>query len=142
MSRIFWDTNLFIYLLDDHKVFGAKVRRLAERMEERGDELFTSALTLGEILVHPVAAGNPSLADKIASIIQNRAVIVGFDEQAARHYAAIRCDKSVKAPDAIQLACAAKLAVDLFVTNDDRLTNKNVSAVSFVVSLEQASRLM
>jgi uncharacterized protein len=142
MSRIFWDTNLFIYLLGGHPVFSAKVKGLAGRMEERGDELFTSALTLGEVLVRPTAVSDTELVDKIESIIRNRAVVTAFDDQASRYYAAIRCDTSIKAPDAIQLACAAKLAVDMFITNDDRLTSKKVAGVNFVASLEHASLVM
>ena len=41
-------------------------------------------------------------------------------------------------PDAIQLACAAAAAIDLFITNDDRLSRKHVPEVKFVTSLERA----
>jgi hypothetical protein len=43
-----------------------------------------------------------------------------------------------KAPDAIQLACAAAAGVDLFITNDDRLSRKHVPEVKFITSLERA----
>ena len=43
-----------------------------------------------------------------------------------------------KAPDAIQLACAAAAGVDLFITNDDRLSRKHVADVKFIASLERA----
>ena len=57
MSKIFWDTNLFIYLLEDKGELAEHVVSLRERMIERHDELLTSALTLGEILVKPLEAG-------------------------------------------------------------------------------------
>ena len=47
MSRIFWDTNLFIYLIEDQTEHAERVASLRRRMIERGDELLTSALTLG-----------------------------------------------------------------------------------------------
>ena len=50
MSRVFWDTNLFIYLIEDEGERARRVAGLRERMIEREDELFTSALTLGEVL--------------------------------------------------------------------------------------------
>ena len=50
MSRIFWDTNLFVYLLEDKGELTERVVALRERMVERSDELLTSTLTLGEIL--------------------------------------------------------------------------------------------
>ena len=51
MANIFWDTNLFIYLLEDSPGFGAAVRDLRRRMLHRHDRLFTSAMTVGEVLV-------------------------------------------------------------------------------------------
>ena len=53
MSRIFWDTNLFIYLLEDRGERARQVTALREWMMERRDELLTSAITLGEVLVKP-----------------------------------------------------------------------------------------
>ena len=56
MSRIFWDTNLFIYLIEDHGELSERVAKLRKRMIERNDDLYTSTLTLGEILVKPLEA--------------------------------------------------------------------------------------
>ena len=47
MSRIFWDTNLFIYLFEDAGERADRVAALRQRMLERGDQLFASTLTLG-----------------------------------------------------------------------------------------------
>jgi predicted nucleic acid-binding protein len=66
------------------------------------------------------------------------ATIVPFDENAAPRYADIRADRTIRPPDAIQLACAAAAGVDLFITNDDRLSRKQVSGVKFITSLERA----
>jgi len=41
-------------------------------------------------------------------------------------------------PDAIQLACAALVGVDLFVTNDDRLSRLTVPGIEFLVPLDRA----
>jgi len=54
MSRIFWDTNLFIYFFEGNSEFSVATRRLRQNMVDRGDQLLTSALTLGEILVKPL----------------------------------------------------------------------------------------
>ncbi len=42
MSRIYWDTMLFIYLLEDHAVYAPRVRQLLERAYKRRDALYTS----------------------------------------------------------------------------------------------------
>lgn len=136
MTRIFWDTNLFIYLFEGGR-FAPRVRELRERMAARGDQLFTSALTLGEVLVKPAAAGADVSRDHRLTL-QHAATIIAFDADAAVHYASIRADRTIKPPDAIQLACAAAANIDLFITNDDRLSSKVVAGVKFVTSLDRA----
>jgi len=138
VSRVFWDTNLFIYLMEDAGPNAAAVTRLAERMLERGDVLFTSVVTLGELLVHPMAQGNEALCQRYENILSSRAILVPFDQTAARSYAGIRQNKSIKPPDAIQLACAARTGIDIFITNDDHLRNQAVPGIQFIVSLKNA----
>ena len=138
MSNIFWDTNLFIYLVEEYGELSQRVERIARRMRERNDQLITSALTLGEVLVKPEIVGSRTLARKYEELLKRHAVIVPFDQEAARIYATLRCDRSLKAPDAIQLACAAKAQVDLFITNDERLSGKIVPGIHFLVSLAKA----
>jgi predicted nucleic acid-binding protein len=138
MSRIFWDTNLFVYLLEGAGESFQLTRSLLARMAERQDELLTSALTLGELLVKPIAQGRPDEADRYEKLLDTPGVrVLSFDRASARHFARIRQDRSIRAPDAIQLSCAAAAQTDLFVTNDDRLSRKRISGVHFIVPLKQ-----
>ncbi len=138
MSRIFWDTNLFVYLIEGRGPRTDAVSRLRKRMIERRDELFVSSLTFGEILVRPLEAGNAALAARYEDAIASAATVIPFDVEAARRFAAIRRDRTIRPPDAIQLACAARVGVDLFLTNDDRLSAKTVPGIEFVTSLDRA----
>jgi predicted nucleic acid-binding protein len=137
MSRIFWDTNLFIYLFEGSAVFGGQVASLREKMLRRGDQLVTSSLTLGEVLVKPMKEGDTKLLKEYADVIPAVAVLLPFDEKAAVVYAQLRSDSGMRVPDAIQLACAAAFGVDLFVTNDARLHNRQVTGIQFIVPLER-----
>lgn len=138
MSRVFWDTNLFIYLFEDYGELSKRVADLRHRMIERGDQLLTSALTMGEILVKPVEQGQEELARKYEEAITAAALMIPFDVKAAKVYAKLRCDRAIRAPDAIQLACASGAGVDLFITNDARLSAKYVEGIQFIVPLETA----
>lgn len=138
MSRVFWDTNLFIYLIEGTGEHSDAVLHLRDRMLARTDRLFTSALTLGEVLVKPTEANEPELAAKYEEILTTGATIMPFDVNAARIFATIRRDRTIRPPDAIQLACAAQAKVDLFITNDDRLSQKVVPGIQFVTSLDKA----
>lgn len=139
MSRIFFDTNLFIYLLEDTGENGARVGDLLQRISERRDDLLTSTLTLAEVLVKPVSAGDFAWADRYEKLLNTPGVsVLAFDRACARIFAQIRQDKTVTPPDAIQLSCAASAKCDLFITNDDRLSRKTVPGIQFITSLDRA----
>lgn len=139
MSRIFFDTNLFIYLIEDSGERGARVSGIIGRLSERRDELITSTLTLAEVLVKPLSLGDVAWADRYEKLLNTPGVsVVPFDRQCARIYAQLRQDKTLKPPDAIQLSCAAAARADLFVTNDERLSTRNVPGIQFITSLDRA----
>lgn len=136
MTRIFWDTGLFLYLFEGgHRA--DDVKRLRERMIARDDRLFTSSLTMAEVLVRPMEAGT-DVATRYEAAITRVATIVPFDLAAARRHAAMCADRSIEAHDLIQLACASAAGIDMFITNDDRLAGKVVPGVKFIASLERA----
>jgi predicted nucleic acid-binding protein len=137
MSRIFWDTNLFIYLFEDYGGLSKATTELRKKMLARGDQLLTSTLTLGEILVKPVERGDMALCAKYETAVTAASVMLSFDTKAARIYASLRSDRALRPPDAIQLACGAAAGVDLFVTNDARLQGKQVDGIQFIVPLER-----
>ena len=138
MSRIFWDTNLYIYLFEGHGPLHNRVVALRRAMLERGDQLLTSALTLGEVLVKPIELQDTVLATKYEEAVTGTSLMISFDARAAKIYAVLRNDRSLRAPDAIQLACASSAGVDLFITNDERLSTKHVNGIQFIAPLSRA----
>lgn len=124
MRKVFWDTNLFIYLIEDSG--------------ERGDALFTSALTLSEVLVKPIERPNVELRARYEESIIASASVLPFETSAARHFARIRMDRSLRPADAVQLACAASTGIDLFIASDDRLNRKVVPGIQFIQPLGRA----
>ncbi len=65
MSRIYWDSMLFIYLIEGNPEFGPRVRAIHEEMVRRGDILCTSVFTLGEVLTGPRKVGAQTVVDRI-----------------------------------------------------------------------------
>jgi len=137
MSRIFWDTNLFIYLWEDYGPLSQTVEELRKKMLRRGDQLLTSTLTLGEILVKPTVAGDAQLCRKYEDAISSVALLIPLDAKVAKIYASIRRNRLLKAPDVIQLASAASVGADLFVTNDGHLQGTQVPGIQFIVPLNR-----
>lgn len=139
VSRIFWDTNLFIYLLEGTGEHAKLVHKLLDRMAERRDELLTSTLTLGEVLAKPAEMGATDLVNRYNRFLDSPGVrLIPFDRASAQIYSKLRVDRGLKAPDAIQLSCAASAGTNLFITNDARLSRKAVPGVDFIVPLSQA----
>jgi predicted nucleic acid-binding protein len=139
MARVFFDTNLFIYLLENVGENSSRTHNLLARMTERKDQLLTSTMTLGEILVKPMRLGKREWAKQYEELFQGPGmVLIPFDRDCAELYAQIRIDEGIKPPDAIQLSCAAHAHADLFITNDARLSRKSVPGIHFITSLDRA----
>lgn len=137
MSRIYWDTMLFIYWLEDHPQFAKRVGAIRSRMEERGDQLITGAFTFGEILAGACRKGAMQVADESRRWLQEVvSEVVPFTIETADHYARIRGTFSLSPADAIHLASAAEAGTDLFLTNDKRLVGKIVPGIQFIASLD------
>jgi predicted nucleic acid-binding protein len=137
MSKVFFDTNVFIYLFEDYEPFSSIVDSVWRRMVQRGDKLVTSAMTLGELLVKPSKLGQASLVEQYDHAVRTRAQVISFDAQIAWRYASLRATHAIRNADAIQLACAAHFGVDLFITNGTRLHKLNVPGIGFIAPLEK-----
>lgn len=137
MSRIYWDTMLFIYLLEEHPTYVDGLKRLLSRMQLRGDRLCSSAFGLGEVLVGARQRNDERLAKAIRTEMRPPHVeLIPFDAVAAEHYAEVRARHRTTPPDSIHLACAAAAGVDLFLTNDVELTRLDVRGIRFIAGLD------
>lgn len=138
MARIFWDTNLFIYLFENNPQWSARVIELRQRMVARRDDLLTSYLTVGEALTKPRETGNALLEKSYLNFfIRGPIELIPFEVEAARRYAEIRSRERIRPADAIQLACAAAAGADLFVTNDNRISGLVVSGITFITGIDR-----
>ncbi|HUN84497.1 MAG TPA: PIN domain-containing protein [Terracidiphilus sp.] len=138
MSRVFLDTNFFIYLIEGSGHNGARARQLLRAFSARRDELFTSVMSLGEVLVAPLRNGDFTLAQRYRQIFRGKGIsVLPFTEPAAEVFARLRIG-SIKPPDAIQMATAATAGCDLFLTNDDRLLGQIIPGIQFITSFDRA----
>lgn len=137
MSRIYWDTMVFIYWLEDHPEFAKRVDAIHSRMEQRRDQLITGAFTFGEVLAGAYRKGAPQLAEEarrlLLSVVEE---VVPFTVETADRYAQIRATPGITPADAIHLASAAQAGTDLFLTNDKTLLGKIVPGIQFIAALD------
>ena len=138
MSRVFLDSNIFIYLFEGSGKLATLSGELIARLKLREDTMVTSTMTLGEVLVKPLADNDIEVIGRYRTFFDHQSLeVIDFNQAAALEYAVIRQDRSIKAPDAIQLACASAAKCDFFVTNDDRLSRRIVSGIQAIVSLDR-----
>lgn len=137
MSRIYWDTMIFIYWLEDHPQYAKRVHTIHSRMQQRHDQLLTGAFTFGEVLAGVYRKGTADRAQEARRQLQRIvAEVVPFTMDTADRYAQIRGTLGITPADAIHLACAAQAGTDLFLTNDKRLVGKFIPGIQFVASLQ------
>lgn len=137
MSRIYWDSMLFIYWLENHPRFANRVAAIHARMQERNDKLITSAFTLGEVFAGAYRRGAAQAADELRGVLLSLlSEVLPFTAETAEWYARIRGSRGVTSLDAIHLACAAQVGIDLFLTNDNRLINKVIPGIQFIAGID------
>ncbi len=136
MTRVYWDTNLFAYWIEDHPEFGARVGEIRRGMAQRGDRLCASVFTLAELLVLPQRRRNREAAAWIQEMFEAEVEVLPLALDAAPRFAAIRADSRVAAADALHLAIAATAGVSLFLTNDRRLHKLSVPGIAFIAGLD------
>lgn len=137
MSRIYWDSMLFIYWLENNAHHTGRVQQIRQRMKERDDQLCTSAFTVGETLVGFHKRKEPETAARVRKFFLESSIeIIPYTMDLTDSYAQIRANLKVSSADAIHLACAASAGTDLFLTNDKNLVGKFVPGIQFIASLD------
>jgi len=138
VSRIYWDSMLFIYWLEGNPQFGRRVDAIWSQMQKRNDQLLTGALTFGEVFAGAYRRGANQERVQRAIVELEIAVseVIPFTLATADLYGRIRGSLKVSSADAIHLACAANAGTDLFLTNDKKLVGKVIPGIQFIVGLD------
>jgi predicted nucleic acid-binding protein len=137
MRRIYWDTMLYAYWLEDNDKLSQRVQQIHKIMLQRSDTLCSSLFVLGELLVGPRKANDAAAASSIEQFFDSDGVtMLAYTPQAVCVFADLRAHHGVKALDALHLSIAATSGVDLFLTHDRRLHKLAVPGLPFIAGLE------
>ena len=119
-KKVFLDTNIFIYLIEEHPRYVRKIDDLLRLLERDKYEIITSTLTVGEILTKPYKENRSDLIKTYHAFFEEM-VLIDLNSDIASLFAKMRVQCGIKTPDAVQIASAMYAEADLFVTNDVRL---------------------
>jgi uncharacterized protein len=137
LSRIYWDTMLFVYWFEDNPQYAARVEEIYRKMRQRKDKLLTSAFTVGEILAGSYRRGQADEGRNIRQLFESFEVeLIPFAAETAERYGQIRGSSRVSPADAIHLASAAHAGVDLFLTDDRELRSLVIPGIHFIAGLD------
>jgi uncharacterized protein len=137
VSRIYWDSILFIYWLEGNPQFGKRVDAIWSRMQERNDHLITAALAFGEVFAGYRRGTNQERVQQVKAELEIAvSEVIPFTSEAADLYGRIRGSLRVSSANAIHLACAANAGTDLFLTDDKNLIGKVIPGIQFIAGLD------
>ena len=115
--HFYLDANVFIALLEGDIARQSRMRDLFALVDSGEILASTSALTLAEVLVQPLARGNAALVRAYETRLANVAS-VPVDGAVLRAAAKICGQSRMDLPDALHVASALQAGCDVFVTGD------------------------
>lgn len=137
MSRIYLDTNVYVYYFGADAQFGEAARSIFLGLAKSPHRLFGSLYTLRELLVLPTRKNDEFRVAGLNGFFRSASVeLLYFSLEASTIYAMLRAHHRVKAMDALHLACAATSGEDLFITNDKALMGLSVPGIGAIVGLD------
>jgi predicted nucleic acid-binding protein len=124
VHSIFIDTAPIIYFIEEHPEFGQKVKSIFTYLNSGLIEVYTSVITLTEVLPKPIQINNQKLVKQFIRLLNNRKNFYLFDisKEVAIKAGELRGRYPfLKSMDALQLATAMEKKADIFLTNDFKL---------------------
>jgi predicted nucleic acid-binding protein len=122
-SRLYLDTNVWVYALEGYAAYAQPLRSLLQRVDA-GDLLaVTSELALGEALVKPFSEGKVELQQLYLEALQSGGglTVAPLTRTTLIEAATLRAQRpALKLPDAIHAATAIATGCSHFLTNDRR----------------------
>ena len=116
-STVVVDTAPFIYILESHPQFADQFAGLFEAAAAGKLTIALSTITLAEVLIGPLKAGQTALAKRYEKAL-SAYTLISVTPSIAALAAQLRTQYRLKLPDAIQLATALDAGAAAFVTHD------------------------
>ena len=119
------DTAPIIYYIEEDPIYAAISAEVLNITDKNHDcFLFSSVITLTEVLIAPMRKKNDEVVESYKNILLNSGdfMIYPVDSIIAEKAAELRAVYNIKTPDALQLAVGIENDATLFVTNDKELS--------------------
>lgn len=122
-SRIYLDTNLYIYLFEGVEPYRQLMSELSVEIDRRDIAVVASELIFTELLPRPVREGRRELIAHYLEIVQRtpRITLVPVDRRVILRSVHLRAAFGLRSMDALHMATALVHNCETFLTNDERV---------------------
>lgn len=124
VESVFIDTAPIIYYIEAHEEYGPLIKDVISLFQSGKRPIFTSVITVTEVLPVPVSLKDEELAKKFVSFLKRGENInlLEISSNIAEYAGRLRGKyDSLRTMDALQLAAAVHAGADSFLTNDVKL---------------------
>lgn len=127
IRHLYLETAPLIYYVEEHPAYLATMDALLQAAEQAPIMLYSSAITLTEVLTLPMKRRDTTLAQAYRTILSQSVGfrLVAVDAHVAEVAADLRARYTLRTPDALHLATAIVADCDAFLTNDKGLRRVN-----------------
>lgn len=133
VRRLYIETTPLIYYVEANPTYITKMDAILKVVENGPLEVCSAVITLMEVLVHPLRAGNAALAQQYRDILVNNddLKLLPITIHIAEVAADLRARYGLRTPDALHIAAAISAGCDTFLTNDSSF--KRVAEIGVLV---------
>ena len=120
-KRVYVDTNVLIYFFEGFLEYRHLIQEIADCVDDDEITLLTGEITIAEIMVMPFKKDDLRLINLYTTALNDTDFIhlIPTTQNIYLKTAFLRATfKSMKTPDAIQVASAIEGEADIFITND------------------------
>lgn len=123
VTELGFDTAPVIYFIEANQRYDTLVTEVFQRVSNGIFRGITSAITLTEVLIHPLRRGDAALQQQYTDLLLNAANFrtLPIDITSATRAADLRARYNLRTPDALQVATAITAGCEAFLTNDAAL---------------------
>lgn len=122
-KRVYFDANIFIYLMEGFPKLEMNLREIRDSIYHGESIIFSSELTLCEVLVPAFRKDNTELLVIYRKFIEESGAfeLIPTTREIYIRASLLRAQLSLKTPDAIHVASAIESGCNVFLTNDKPL---------------------
>jgi predicted nucleic acid-binding protein len=135
-SKVYIDTPIFIYTLENHPDFYPLLKPLWAKFEQNEVSIACSELIITEALVSPLRGGNVNSIANYEQLMFDAGInLIPIDRNILFSATNLRVRYRLKTPDAIHAATALSIGCNRFITNDKGFRNIGGLPVSILSEL-------